>query len=120
MAQTQRRMPQNNEGIIFDSRGNRVAKAHTKTRTPKIVVDTVRLRNGYGTLVLNDQFRLTRHTVSGSSNLTVLATITPIFTDSTASVYTYAYLMKKKGKEMQIISSNSDDSGKVVVSMIVK
>jgi len=104
----------------FDSDGKPFAKAYNRTRTPKVMVDTIRFAGQFVSMDLRSSFSDRNHAVSGTSNLTVLATITPILDDSTQALYYYGYCVVDKGTRLVIKSSNANDSSKVVVVARIK
>ena len=109
--------PQN----IFNAQGKPFAKRQGQTQEPKIIVDTVRIVAGYGSLSLTSTFTNRQHRTAGTSTSTVYAQISRLLTDSTKAVYSYSYAVVDKGARLVIKSSgDTADTGKVVVTCFVK
>lgn len=104
----------------FDSRGKPFAKATSRSRVPKIIVDTITFSGQYVSIRLNSSFTAGTHAVSGSSNKTVYVTVTPQLADSSDNLYYYGTTIVDKGRRIIIKSSNANDSTKVVFMAIIK
>jgi hypothetical protein len=106
----------------FLSNGERFDKDLQKTRKPIVVVDTVRITAGYGTLGLNKSFKSKKqHSVAPTSANTLYATITPILLDTTKTVYSYGYVRSRAGDSLTIKSSGAAaDTCSVVVHIYLR
>ena len=106
----------------FLANGERFAKELQKTRKPIVVIDTVRVVAGYGTLSLNKNFKSqNKHSVAPTSANTLYATITAIIVDTTKMVYSYAYVRSSMGDSLTIKSSGGTaDTCTVVVHIYLR
>lgn len=106
---------------IFLGSGKRFAKVAGRTKEPKIVVDTVNVVAGFGTLVLNKEFSREKHSVSATSRSDVFITATGLIVDTSKTVYYYGCYLSAKGDTVKIKSSGgSADTSKVVVQVVLK
>lgn len=106
---------------IFNAKGKPFAKRQGRTQEPKIIVDTVRIVAGYGSLSLTTNFTSSQHRTAATSVGNVYAQISRLLTDSTKAVYSYSYAVADKGARLVIKSSGGTaDTGKVVVTCFVK
>jgi len=106
---------------IFNAKGKPFAKRQGQTQEPKIIIDTVRIVAGYGSLSLTTNFTAKQHRTAASSEGNVYAQISRLLTDSTAAVYSYSYSVADKGARLIVKSSGgTSDTGKVVVTCFVK
>lgn len=109
------------ETKIFNAKGKPFSKRQGQTQEPKIIVDTVRVVGGYGSLSLTTNFTNSQHRTAATSAGNVYAQISRLLTDSTKAVYSYSYSVADKGARLVIKSSGgSADTGKVVVTCFVK
>jgi hypothetical protein len=109
------------ETKIFNGQGKPFAKRQGQTQEPKIIVDTVRIVAGFGSLSLTTGFTSRQHRTAATSASNVFAQISRLLTDSTKDVYSYSYSVADKGARLVIKSSGGTaDTGKVVVTCIVK
>ncbi len=106
----------------FLASGERFAKELQKTRKPIVVIDTVRITAGYGTLTLNKSFQSkNKHSVAPTSANTLYATITPILIDTTKTPYAYGYVRSNAGDVLTIKSSGGTaDTCTVVVHIYLR
>lgn len=104
---------------LFDTQGKAFTKAKQKYREPKIIIDTVRMDNGFGYLTLNKAFSQGTRAVEASSTNDIHTQITGILTDSTATVRNFNVLYKTVDTVL-IISSDSNDSGLVEALTIIR
>jgi hypothetical protein len=105
---------------IFDHDGNPFAKAVQKTAEPKIIVDTVAMVDGWGSLTLNDNFSKGKHNVAPTEKNNIFVMVTQLLVDSTADICAYGYCMSADGRRIIIKSSDVLDNGKVVIQAILK
>lgn len=106
---------------IFLGNGKRFAKVASKTKEPKIIVDTVNVVAGYGTLVLNKDFSREKHSVSATSRSNMFITATGLIADTSKAVYYYGCYLSAKGDTVMIKSSGgAADTNKVVVQIVLK
>lgn len=109
-----------NTAEIFNANGKKFSKVLGRTNRPKIVVDTVRFSNtNYASLDLNSFFTRGIHNVGASSSSNIFVTVTQILDDSTLAVNTYAAMPTDNGRRIIIKSSQSDDSSKVSLMIIL-
>ena len=106
----------------FLANGERFAKELQKTRKPIVIIDTVSIIAGYGTLSLNKSFKSkNKHSVAPTSAKTLYATITQVLVDTTESVYSYAYWPNSTGDRLTIKSSGGTaDTCTVVVHIYLR
>jgi len=105
----------------FTGGGKPHAKVANWTRTPKVIIDTVKIVAGVGTLELSDRFQRGLHNVAGSSGKHIYAYITKVLTDTTATPYYYGYVPADDGTGITIISNGGTaDTGLVSVQLFVK
>ena len=105
---------------IYNTNGKPFSKSYNRSRTPKIIVDTVRFGGQYASIKLQTAFRSGNHAVSGTSNNTVYVTVSPILTDSSDALYFYGATVVDKGTRIVIKSSNANDSSLVVILAVIK
>lgn len=106
---------------IFQGNGKRFSKVAQKTREPKIIVDTVNVVAGFGTLVLNKTFTREKHSVAATDNMNIFITVTGLITDTSETVYYYGCYLSKGGDSIIVKSSGGTaDTSKVVVQIILK
>lgn len=105
----------------FDSRGKPLRKVARNSAEPKMVMDTVSVIAGFGTLNLNSTFSKRKHRVSATSGTKILATITQIMSDTSGTVYTYSYVPSEDGKSLTIKSSGgAADTSLVAVQIFLR
>lgn len=106
---------------IFSGDGEIFGRRAQETREPIIVVDTVSVVAGYGSLQLSETFNMKKRNVSPSSKNSLFATVTPILTDSTGTVYYYGYSFKANENRVIVKSSGgAADTGKVAIQIILR
>lgn len=105
---------------IFDADGRPFEKVHRRTKEPKIIVDTVRMKSGYGSLSLRDRFTREGHDVTPTSASTMIVMITSEIIDTTATPSTYGWQMNATNNRLIIRSSNANDSLRVGILIITK
>ena len=123
MAQTDGR-----EGLIdimFNAQGKPFAKVQQQTREPKILIDTVEVRAGWGELALNSRFSDREHSVTPTSIDHCFAMITKVVDDSTSLVgdtiaRSFSYTLSKDKTRLLVRSSVTDDTVRAVVVAILK
>lgn len=106
--------PQN----LFNSNGRPLSKRAQQSKAPMVVVDTVRMSGGFGTLRLNSSFTKDRHSVSATATGRMSAHITQILSDTTDAVNYYG--VKLFTDSLIIKSSQTDDSGLVAVRIDIR
>jgi len=105
---------------IFDSDGKPFEKVHRRTKTPKMIVDTVRIASGFGSLSLRGNFTREGHDVTPTSNNTMVVMITPEMVDTTNTPPTYGWQMNVENNRLIITSSDANDSLRVGVFIVAK
>ena len=101
--------------------GKIFGKVSGKTRLPIIVIDTVVIIAGYGTLKLNKQIKVQTKNVVPSKKNSLYATITPILGDTTKTVYYYGYTINSAGDLLTVKSSGgTNDTGCVVIQIFMR
>jgi len=106
--------PQN----LFNSSGKELKKQAQHTKTPMVVIDTVRMSGGVGTLRLNGAFSKEKHSVSATSIGAMNAQVTQILSDTTGAVNYYGVLLFTDS--LIIKSSQTDDSGLVAIRIDIR
>lgn len=106
---------------VYDGSGVPYEGKRGQESNPKIVTDTVRLSDGFGSLGLNAQRGRGRLPVvpSSSNDIHVLG-IVPIVTDSTQAVPTYGAWINRELDQLNIQSSDASDTRLVQVSFMVQ
>ncbi len=108
------------QGIFFGN-GKKFSKVAQRTREPKIIVDTVNVVAGFGTLLLNKTFNREKNSVSATDNMNIFITATGLITDTSETVYYYGCYLSKTGDSIIVKSSGGTaDTSKVVIQAIVK
>jgi len=107
-------LPQN----LFNASGKPLKKQAQTTREPIIVLDTVRMSGGFGTLRLNGSFTSSKHSVSATATGLMNAHVTPILSDTTDAVNYYG--VRLFTDSLIIKSSQTDDSGLVAVRIDIR
>jgi len=105
---------------MVDAEGNLFSKRHGKYQRPKIVIDTVRMVSGSGTVALNKYFGNNQFRSAPTSAKTIFPVVSQILDSATAPVYSYGTLLSEAGDTLYIKSSNSGDNSKVVVIATIK
>jgi hypothetical protein len=106
---------------IIDKNGHPHAKRAGQTQQPKFIVDTVRMSDGIGTMILRDEFkRNTRTTAPTASSRIYPQGITQVLSDTSEAVNRYAFFINSTRDTVVIKSSQTDDSGLVAVSALIK
>lgn len=99
-----------------------VEEGPLRMRYPIMVMDTVRMEDGIGTLILNNMVlkRGGFHNVSGSKALAIFPSAFGYLSDTTEAVNSYSCVVSTSADTIWIKSSQSDDSGKVIVEALVR
>ena len=99
-----------------------VEEGPRRMRYPIMVMDTVRMEDGIGTLVLNHRVLSRRniHNVSGSQALSILPSAFGYLADTSETVNYYSCVVSLSADTIWIKSSQTDDSGKVIVEALVR
>lgn len=110
--------------LFFQKDGKPWAKRYKKTSNPKVVVDTVRMVNGWANITLPGSENLRkfgRHRLKPSDSVSVVPVLTQILSDSTSTLYTYGVTISRDGSRLQIKSSgDSLDDGIVALHILVR
>lgn len=109
--------PKTLTGTIFSADGKLLGRRSQQAREPIIVVDTVRLVSGNGTLRLRSTFGNTQHAVAPTSADRISVQLSPNGTGSPAS---YGWYLSSDLKTLSVVSSDTGDVSKVTVTMIVR
>lgn len=100
------------------------AKRTGETREPIVVVDSVQMSGGFGTLTLNLISNRTRRTTNPSDVKNIFAYFTQRSVDTTATPARYSYTVLQNSQEqitgLRVVSSQGDDSARVDVHLIIK
>jgi len=106
---------------FYDGSGVPYEGIRGQKNAPKIVTDTVRCSDGFGSLDLNAQRGRGRLSVvpSSSGDIHVFGII-PIITDSTQAVPTYGAWISRELNQLNIQSSDASDTRLVQVSFMVQ
>lgn len=105
---------------MIDAEGNLFSKRQGKYQRPKMVIDTVRMASGNGVLPLNKYFGNNQFRSAPTSENTIFPVVTQILDSLTAPVYSYGTMINDTGDTLFVVSSNSGDNSKVVVTAIIK
>ncbi len=111
-------------GDMFDSKGKPFAKVAQQTREPKVVIDTIEIRAGWGSMEFNDLFTRKTHNVAPTSLNDLFVSITVVADDSAslagASMRQFGYTLSKDKKRLIVRSSVTNDTIRAVVTAYVK
>lgn len=108
------------QGIFFGN-GKKFSKVAQRTKEPKIIVDTVNVVAGFGTLLLNKTFNREKNSVSATDDMNIFITVTGLIADTSKTVYFYGCYLSKTGDTVIVKSSGgAADTSKVVVQAILK
>lgn len=105
-------------GQTYDGNGKIFGKKSQESMEPKTIIDTVRMKSGFGSLKLNNKFIQGQHNVAPTSSKTIYVTITQLLEDSTQFVHSYSWWFNND--RIGIKSDSSWDSSKVQITAIVK
>lgn len=105
---------------IFTAGGKPFSKVHRRTKTPKLIADTVRMKSGFGSLSLRDRFTREGHDVTPTSTGTIVVMMTPEMVDTTDTPPTYGWQMNIENNRLIITSSNANDSLRVSVFIVAR
>lgn len=109
--------PKTLTGTIFSADGKLLGRRSQKSREPIIVIDTIRLASGVGTLTLRHNFGNSQHAVAPTSEDRISVQISPNTTDTPKS---YGWSLSNDLKTLSVKSSDGSDSSKVTVTIIVR
>ena len=105
---------------IFNADGKKVGRASGISRSPIIVVDTVRLDTGYAKINLNSTFgNKGIHNVTAFSKDRIWASVTQILDSLNQVKHSYGYIVSSNGRTVEIKSDSTNDSSKVAFIMIL-
>lgn len=111
-------------GDYSNADGAPFAKREGKTREPIVVVDSVQMSGGFGTLTLNLISNRSRRTTNPSDVKNLFAYFTQRSVDTTATPARYSYTVLRDGQKqitgIRVVSSQADDSARVDVHLIIK
>lgn len=106
---------------IFTASGKPFARQKGVAQEPKVIVDTVRIVAGFGSLKLQSSFGDRHHRTAPTSADRVFGVASGLATDSTKSVYSYSVVPRSKGGRLLIKSSGgASDTGKVAITVYVR
>jgi hypothetical protein len=106
---------------IIDGKGNLHAKRAKRTQEPKVIVDTVRMSAGIGTMTLKKESTRKQHSTAPTASTRMYPQgITQILLDTSDAVNRYAFFINTTRDTVVIKSSQTDDSGLVAISLFVK
>lgn len=109
---------------MFTADGKPFSKVQQKTKNPKIVIDTVQIKAGWGTMTLNEQFSESKHNVTPTSINDIRATITLIADDSaslgSATMRTFGYTLSSNKNRLIVRSSVTNDTVRAVITAYIK
>lgn len=109
--------PKTLTGTIFSADGKLLGRRSQQAREPIIVIDTVRLSSGIGTLVLRSVFSSGLHAVKPTSADRLSVQISP---NTTGAPSSYGWSLSSDLKTLSVKSSDTGDASKVTVTMIVR
>lgn len=109
-------------GAIFFSNGNEFSKSQkgTPSREPYEVVDTLRLSDGIGTMIFNNHFTTNKHNVKPTDANYIYPSVTQIIEDTATTVRYYAVYISENLDTLIVKSSNSADTSRVQVRILMK
>lgn len=102
---------------VANSRGNLIQTVEFKHKQPVIVVDTLQLSDGKGTLRFNVSKSNALVDVSGSSQRKVFAVAQQILPDTLTNINYYGIITYPSGDSVTVLSSDPNDES--LVAMIV-
>lgn len=106
---------------IIDKDGHPHAKRQGRTQEPKIIIDTLRMSSGVGTLPLSKTFKKNQMTTAPTDPSRIYPKgATQIMDSVTDSVHTYAFVVNRTGDTITVVSSSSNDSSLVSVELLIK
>jgi hypothetical protein len=106
--------------VPINSAGAPHAKRQGRTQEPKEIVDTLRLSAGEARLVLKAKFSDTAKRTKPTSHGNFYAFVTPILSDTGASVYYYGTRLSTNCETLVVKSSSVTDSGLVSIRAFFK
>ena len=106
--------PQN----LFNSDGRPLKKQAQDSKEPIVVIDTVRMSGGFGTLRLSGSFSSNKHSVSATATGRMNPHVTQILSDTTDAVNYYG--VRLFTDSLIIKSSQTDDSGLVAIRIDIR
>lgn len=106
--------------VIIDSKGHLHGKRQAKTQQAKEIIDTVRMSSGVGYLVLQKEFTQNQHTTMPTAAGNIFCVITPVMTDTSDSVHSYATKLSSNRDTLVVRSTSNNDSGLVIVRAFIK
>ena len=101
---------------IYNAAGQRITGG-SRSKGPKIVVDTVRMVGGRGVLKLNKRIGKGIYSVQPKSKLSAFVLVTPVISDTSKTLYYYSVVIEPDS--LVIKSSNAADSGKVMIQLTI-
>ena len=106
---------------IYRADGTKVGMASGRTRLPIIVIDTVRLDDGYAKIELNSAFGAQGvHNVTATASGRLIACITQILDSNVTTIsHSYKYRVTGGGQTFEIASDSLNDSSLVSFIMIL-
>ena len=111
-------------GDFSNADGTPFAKRTGETREPIVVVDSVQMSGGFGTLTLNLIPNRVRRTTNPSAVKNIFAYFTQRSVDTTLTPARYSYKVIRNSQEeitgLRVVSSQADDSARVDVHLIIK
>lgn len=105
---------------FFRADGKPFAKRQNEAMEPKVIIDTVSVVSGFGTLTLQEKFGTNNHRTAPTSTNQMYATFTRILADSTEAVYSYSYVRSALDRLTIKSSGGSADTSTVVVTLYVR
>lgn len=108
------------EPIYIDGRGHPQAKRQGKTQVVKQIEDTLRLKNGFAKMVLSTAFRNNLRRSAPTSQANIYPVVSPLLTDTGASIFSYGVVISKNGETLTVKSSSVTDSSKVILRAMIK
>lgn len=111
-------------GDLSDAAGRPFARRTGKTREPVTIVDSVQMSGGFGTITFNRVLDGVRKTTNPSDSAFVFAFFTQRTIDTSATPNRYSYKTIKNSQNqitgIRVVSSDTNDSARVDVYVIVK
>jgi len=109
-------------GEVYNANGDQFDKSQGKipSRIPYEVVDTVRMVDGIGYIVLNGHVTREKHNVKPTNKNNMMISCLPILDDTSGTVYYYAAYISNNLDTIILKSNNNTDTSKVHIRILMK
>ena len=105
---------------FVDMDGHSHSKRHRKIDEPKVLVDTLRMSDGFAIAGLKDYFDGRRKKMAPRTEFSIYSVASGILIDTSDAVKYYGCFWSHEEKQLYVKSSAADDSGLVVVYSLIK